>query len=221
MENQFVDPSVVSVKKPRRLVTFEEHMQKFDDLLNYVNDEIEKRAREQSSGARPLRKIRKRIIELQKETPKVARRKYCPKGKKRSGFILECEISDELRTFMKLEEGVNPSRKDITNAICVYIHLDKDEKRDRMLKWKHLNPKGKRDLQDPNNRMAVKPDSTLSKLLDYEKYKKKVQEGKVTRKKTDPKTKEKIVIVEEDPSLYYYVIQKLIQKHILEPIKKS
>lgn len=216
-DNQFVDPSIVK-KAKKRPVTFEEHMQKYDELLKLVSDEIDKRAREGTAGTRAFRKIRKKIVVLQKETPKVMKKKYRPKSKKRSGFILDCEISDELRTFLKLKKGENLSRIDITNAICVYAHLDPKEKREKILRWKHLNPNGKRDLQDPDNKRAIVPDAALSKLLGYKKYVSDVEKGKVKRIKTDPVTKEKHLVVEEDSTLYYYVIQKLIQKHIVKTI---
>jgi hypothetical protein len=197
-------------------VSLETHLQKYEVLRNILDNEIEKRSRQREPGVKILRTVRKKVIELQKEAPKIARRKrlMTEAQKRSSGFLKECEITDELRKFMKLSPDEYPSRIDITNAICAYIHIKPDEKRENILRWKHLN-KVDRNLQDPINKRIIVPDKKLSSLLKYKQYKKDVRSGKIIKSvkdKTTGKVDERIVI---DDSLYYSVVQKLIQSPII------
>jgi hypothetical protein len=210
-------------RAPRKKVTLESHLEKYDTLIKFLDEEIDRKSNDKEKGVRVFRTIRKSVKELHKEVPKIAntKRKNNVNGGKVSGFVLLCKITDELADFMELPRGSTPSRSDITNAICAYARLKPDETRPQLLKWAHLNKDGKRNLQDPNEKMAIIPDEKLSSLLNYEQYKQDVADGKITKKATDKMTKERKTVIVDNDALYYYVIQILIQNQIVETLKKE
>lgn len=204
-------------RAPRKRATLEGHIEKYDALLKILDEEIERKQKEREKGTRVLRSVRKTVRELRVEAPKIAhaKRRMSTNSKKVSGLELRYNISDELAEFMKIPKGSTPSRNDITNAICVYIHSHPDETRPQMVKWNHLNPKGKRNLQNPESKMTIIPDEKLEELLNYKQYKRDVKAGKVYQITTDRKTGKKEEVKVTDPALKYCVVQKLICKHIL------
>lgn len=192
------------------------HLEKYDDIVSVIDGEIDKRSREMGSGIRTLRSIRKKLLLLKKEMPLLSKEKL-PKRKVASNNGLLCTfvISDELADFLQVERGSMLSRLEVTCAICVYTKLSQDENRERMLRWKHLNPDCQRNLQDPDNKRAIIPDKKLSKLLGYDNYIRDVRGKKITKKFKNPETNEKEDVIVTDPSLYYYVIQKLVKSHLV------
>lgn len=213
-------------RAPRRPVTLESHLEKYDNLLKILDGEIERKQKEKEKGTRVFRSIRKLTRELRNEASKISKtkRRVSSDGKKVSGFVLKCKISDKLADFMGLDHGSTPSRNEITNSICVYANLKDGENRPQMLKWKHLNPGGKRNLQDPDDKMVIKPDAKLSKLLNYAQYKKDVKAGKVTKTVTvtdKNKNKKRQTVVVKTPEMRYWVIQRLIQSQIHGTIREE
>nr|QBK86587.1 MAG: SWIB/MDM2 domain-containing protein [Marseillevirus LCMAC102] len=207
-------------RQPRKKITIESHLAKHETLLAFIDKEIDKRAKERGKGTKIFRSLRKLSRELYREVPKIAKtRRKSVGGQKVSGFKLKCEITKELADFMQLPHDSTPLRTEITNAICVYAHINPDEDRSHVLKWMHLNSEGKRNLQNPEDKMTIIPDDTLKKLLGYEKYQQDVKDGLITRKKTDKNTNEKEIITVEDDALHYWVIQRLIQHQIIRTIK--
>jgi len=209
-------------RSPRKKVTIESHLEKYNRLLDILDANIERKQKEGEKGIREYRTIRKNIRELKAESVKIAnskRRTYS--GDKRvSGLELKCKITDDLADFMQLPKGSTPTRNEITNAVCVYIHLREDESRPQVLKWAHLNPGGKRNLQNPADRMKIIPDSKLSKLLGYEQYKAGVAAGEFMECVKNKKTQKSEDVVVTDPSLKYYVVQRLITKQIVSTLEK-
>lgn len=206
-------------KKPRKKVTIDTHMEKYALVLQMLDEEIERKQKAREPGIRTLQRIRGKVDELHCEVVKVAKiKRKNPNSKKVSGFSLECKITKELAEFMKIPEDSTPTRNDITNAICVYAHFNPAEKKPQVLKWKHLNPEGKRNLQDPKNKMYIIPDAKLKKLLNYDAYVKDVKEGKITRKTINKETGKRETITVDDTGLSYSVIQKLIQTQILKTV---
>jgi len=201
-------------RNPRKKVTQDAFQEKLKESIKLLDDEIESRKKDKAKGVRVLRKVRKNLKSLEKDAPKLSNKRGGGGGNKVSGFVLNCEISKELRDFISLQENENPTRTDITNAVCAYIKLKDGENRPQILKWKHLNPDGKRDLQNKDDKMAIIPDEKLSKLLGYEQYKKDVASGKVTKEQKKKGTGEKEVVVVNDDSLRYWVVQRLLQSHI-------
>ncbi len=117
---------------------------------------------------------------------------------------------------MQLEAGETPARNDITNALCAYVNIKPNEKREQMTKWKKLNPNN-RDLQDPKDKMVILPDEKLKMLLNYDQFVVDVKAGKITKKvKKDGHVVDEVVT---SPQLKYWVLQKLVQPHVLETIK--
>lgn len=214
------DDSSPKKRGPRRVVTYENHMQKFDELIKLIDEEIDRKSKDREKGVRTLRSINKMVKELQKDSEKISHRRRQTKNgnSKVSGFNYPCRISKELADFLGKDEEFTPTRKEITNAICVYCHVKPDEKRDHMKKWMYLNPEGKRNLQSPENKMIIFPDDKLKKLFKYNQYQKDVKSGKIVSKRRDKKTGEETTVKIEDDGLRYCVFQRLIKPHILETL---
>jgi len=217
------DPEVAEkkVRAPRKKITIENYLEKCNELLELLDGEVERKQKEREKGTRVFRSIRKTVRELKTDAPKLAntRRKTYTGEKRVSGLELKCKITPELADFMHLPHEATPSRNDITNAICAYIHLRQDEKRPQVLEWADMNPGGKRNLQNPQDRMKILPDEKLEKLLGYNLYKSDVEEGKIKETITNKKTRKREVVTVDDPSLKYYVVQRLIRKQILGTFK--
>jgi chromatin remodeling complex protein RSC6 len=210
---------VSSKRKPRRKVDLESHLFRYQKLITFLDEEIEKKQKAREPGIRSLQNIRKNLKEMENEVPKIAHAKRKnPTSKKVSGFSLKYKISDELAEFMKIEKGSTPTRNEITSAICAYIHIKPGETKEQITKWSSLNPGGKRNLQDPSNKMAILPDAKLKKLLKYDAYVKEVKKGNVYRNTINKETRQKEVVKVTDEALTYSVVQKLIQCQILAAI---
>ena len=190
----------------KKRVTPEEHQQHYDELLDYINEEINKRAKKKQEGVNVLRKTKKLVLKLKREQPKV--RKARPPNSNNS-FNKEVLLSDELCEFLQLPNGSRLPRIEVINAINVYCKLTEDESRPHMLKWKHINT-NQRNLQNPEKRNVIIPDERLSELLKYEQYKKDVENGLVTMKHKG------IQCTVNDDHLWYYVMVKLIQPHLIK-----
>lgn len=203
----------------RRRPTIDDHLARYDELLGMVNNEIERRGKEKERGSRVFRTIRKKLVSMKREVPYISRRRRTrivdPEKLASSGLMIQYPITDELRNFLGLPEDAKLSRLDATCAICVYSHLKKDEKREKMLKWAHLNPGGKRNLQNPKDKKSILPDKPLRKLLRYDAYKKAVGSGEVTKKVRNKDTGRSEVVPLQSDLLYYWVIQKLLSPHFL------
>ena len=131
-------------------------------------------------------------------------------------LLKPCTPSKELAKFLKLGKNEVVSRSDCVTAISLYVNVkdvpEEENTKDRQ-KWiKRMNPKG-RCLQDDEDRSIIHPDAALSKLLGYEEYKTQVEAGEKVWSRKDKQTGEKYDVVEDDPSLRYYVIQHLIAPH--------
>lgn len=207
------NPEPKKQRAPRKKVTLESHNKKFEDLLDLINKEIERKSREKEKGTRTFQRIRKIVRELHKETPKIAngkRKVRSTPSNRVSGFMIKYPINGDGAQFLQVEKGTLLSRREVTNAICVYSHLKPDEKRPQMLKWAYLNPQSKRDLQKPGKRMVIEPNGVLVDLLGYQEYQKQVKAGKVTKRTKIKGTSKTVEEIQEDDALYYWVMQKLI-----------
>jgi chromatin remodeling complex protein RSC6 len=215
------EPQEKKPRAPRKKVTIESYLERCEVLLALLDNEVERKQKEREKGTRVFRTVRKVVRDLKTDAPKLvnSRRKVYTGEKRVSGLELKCKITNELADFMKIDRGSCPSRNDITNAICAYIHIKKDEHRSQVLAWAHLNPDKKRDLQNPADRMKILPDEKLASLLGYESYKLEVETGKIRETVKNPKTQKREVVVVEDPSLKYYVVQRLIRKQIVSTFK--
>lgn len=214
------DLSNETLRAPRKKATVEGHIAKYAELLALLDNEIARKSREKEKGVRSFRKARKLVIALRKELPQVTRSREArlalsTRKNVASGITKRFQISKELAAFLKVPEGTELSRVEATNGICVYAHLNQDEKRESMLRWKNLNPGCKRNLQNPKDKKAIVPDAELTKLLRFNQYKKDVKAGKIKIKSKDKTTGKKEERVVTSDTMYYYVIQKLIGVHFL------
>jgi len=195
----------------RKSVNLETYTAKLDALIQTLTDEIERRSREKEKGVRFLRSVRKEVKDLLKQTPKIANRKAA-RPNTHSGFDVRKRISDELSAFLKVKSGTKLTGHEVNAALCVYVHLNEGESRENMLRWAHLNKGGKRNLQSADKRTVIEPDDALRKLLRYDRYVRDVAAGKIMVKRRNEEGR-KEPQVETDPSLYYYVMQRLVQVH--------
>jgi len=206
---------------PRKKPTITDHINNYNSLFELLDAEIDRKSRTKEKGARTLRTIRKTLTQMRKEVPQVTRSKsarlqYSKKKETNSGLMMGYTISTELADFLKISHDTRLSRVEATRAICVYAHLKEDEKREPMLRWKYLNPGGKRNLQFPQDKKAIIPDKALSKLLRYDEYKKKVSAGLITYNVKDKETGKKNVVKVKTDALYYWAIQTLLGIHFLD-----
>lgn len=170
-----------SGKRQRRVVTKESVLEDFDLLLSELEKEIESlrdtntkdTKTRKTKGVKFLKSVTKNIKTLRNDASRVMRtRKQSTRPKNTSsGFMKPVQISPEMAKFTGWEPDVPRSRVDVTKYLCKYI-------RDN-------------DLQNPEDRRIIRPDSQLKTLLN-------IQDGS------------------KDP-LMYYSLQKYIQHHFKKP----
>ena len=164
-------------KRQRRVVTKESVLTDFETLLSDLEREIESlrdtnakdtKARK-AKGVKFLKSVTKNIKTLRNDASRVMRtRKQSTRPKNTSsGFMKPVQISPEMAKFTGWEPDVPRSRVDVTKYLCQYIREN--------------------DLQNPEDRRIIRPDSQLKTLLN-------IQDGS------------------KDP-LTYYSLQKSIQHH--------
>lgn len=200
------------IESGSRKLTMLEYITNFDNLLELLNDEIDKRSRRKGDSVRLLQRIRKHVSSLKTSA------KWVTKGAKRApptvnGLDIPIIVSDELADFLQLDGNEDLTRIDVTRALCVYCHLSPDEEREETLRWKYLNEDG-RDLRNPDNRQQIIPDKQLRELLGYDKYIDDVKNGKVIAHRKNKITGEREEYVVTDPALTYFRLQYLLSKHI-------
>lgn len=206
-------------KRSRARPTVESHNEKYALIFEDLDKEIERRSDMKEKGVRVLKGIKKRLERMQKEVlilSKTKRPRNPDAPKRKGGFMMEKRISEELAKFLHLDPETLINRVDATNAICYYARVKDGENRESMKRWESLNPDGKRNLQDPNNKKAILPDKALKKLLHYDEYVKDVKAGKVTKKSRNKETGSKEDVLVDDHQLYYWTVQKLINRHFVK-----
>lgn len=208
------DDQIGIVKNKRHYATLPEHVARYEALFQFLDAEIDRKCRKKERGVRALITMRKSLTAMYKEVPNLHRRKPSTKPRKdcESGLTSKLPISTELAKFLKVDPKTKLSRVDAVCALCVYIKRDPDETRERMLRWVHLNKKG-RNLQDPGVGSTIIPDEALSKLLRYPAYQKAVKKGKVTKKVRHKMTREVTEVVVTSDGLYYWTLQRLLAPH--------
>ena len=169
-----VDTVTVDGKRQRRVVTKESVLEDFDLLLKEIETEVEAlrnpdAKKTKSKGVKFTRMVGKRVKGLRNDAGRVMRtRKVSTRPKNTSsGFMKPVQISSEMADFTGWEPDVPRSRVDVTKYLCQYIR--------------------EHDLQNPEDRRIIRPDSQLKSLL-------KLQDS------------------EKNP-LTYYSLQKSIQHH--------
>ena len=140
------------------LQTLEDHVEE----LRSSNSKTRK-----NTGVKFVKSVTKSLRTLKKDTVKAMKMKRKTNRAKNttSGFMKPVKISDEMIKFTGWDADAPKSRVDVTKFICKYIK--------------------EKDLQKPEDRRVILPDSKLKKILKYE----------------------------EGDNLTYYSLQKKIQHH--------
>ena len=163
---------VAQPKRTRRVVDRESVVRDFDSLLQTLEDHVEELRSSNSktrknTGVKFVKSVTKSLRTLKKDTVKAMKMKRKTNRAKNttSGFMKPVKISDEMIKFTGWDADAPKSRVDVTKFICNYIK--------------------EKDLQKPEDRRVILPDSKLKKILKYE----------------------------EGDNLTYYSLQKKIQHH--------
>ncbi len=150
--------------KQRRVVTKESVQESFDSLLSEVQSTIDLLTGEGKDKAkvntlRFARSVARQVKALRSDFNRVAKVKTRTASTRpaNSGFMKPVAVSTALAKFTGWDASQVRSRVDVTKYICQYV---KDN-----------------NLQDPNDRRNIIPDSKLAKLLDYDAKKEKDAEG--------------------------------------------
>lgn len=147
-----VDGEPVARKK-RSVPTLETVDEQFNELLELILAEIEKR-REASSnkinGIKFLRTVNKRLKTLHARSLRVMKKKKVrPRSTNtNSGFLKAVNISAEMAKFTGWAPEETRSRVEVTKFLCNYIK--------------------EHDLQNPVDRRQILPDDKLATLLGYD-----------------------------------------------------
>jgi chromatin remodeling complex protein RSC6 len=196
------DEETVSGPKKRTKPTIYDHIAHYEQLLNLINGEIDRKSRtRENGGVRILQKSRKMIETMRKELVHITRSKEAraalsTRKKTLSGLTMKYFVSQKLADFLQIDSEVDTvSRVDVIRAVCVYAHIKPDEKREDILVWSYLNPGSKRNLQNPNNKKTILVDRVLSNLFN--------------KKGDDPSLKN---------GIGYNSIQGLVNHHFLEAV---
>ena len=160
-------------KRTRRVVDRESVVRDFDSLLQTLEDHVEElrsssnNKTRKNTGVKFVKSVTKSLRTLKKDTVKAMKMKRKTNRAKNatSGFMKPVKISDEMIKFTGWDADAPKSRVDVTKFICNYIK--------------------EKDLQKPEDRRVILPDSKLKKILKYE----------------------------EGDNLTYYSLQQKIQHH--------
>lgn len=206
-------------KRKRATVTLETYMEKIRAAVEKCESEISRLSSNptgERKGIKTLKSVRRTLLELEHKAPKLTklRRRYHMSGsvRKNSGLTTPQQISDELRSFLRINEDRQLSRIEVTRAINSYIHLKEDEKRPNILVWGYLNL-NQRNLQNGEDKRIIFPDKPLAHLLRYPQYKQDVAERKITEARKNKATGIKETVLVTSDALHYRTVQKLIQIH--------
>ena len=117
----------------------------FDNLLVTLSDLKSKITVIQNSVRGIEKNVRKELRSLERKLNKNKNKG----SRKPSGFAVPSSISNELCSFMKLNQGAKIARTEVTQYIINYIK--------------------QKELQDKNNGRKIKPDKALKSLLNVKK----------------------------------------------------
>ena len=160
-------PVLVERVEPAKLqATRESVVEWFEKMVDDMKDEIVRLKQEKLPGSKFLRTLNKNLKNLKTKTVRVMGKKPAKRSNTNSGFLKQVPISKEMAKFTGWEPKELKSRVDVTKFLCNYIK--------------------EHNLQNPEDRRVILPDSRLRKLLH-------IKTG--------------------DPPLTYYRIQSCIKPH--------
>ena len=182
---------VVEEDKKRKKVSKESLVEDFNLIAVKLDEEIlkfeEKKKSDKSKvvGIQFLKQLRKLHKNLLRDSIKLLKIKKLNRVvNENSGFKKPVRVSEDLCKFFSWDSSQLYSRTDVTRAVCKYI--------------REFN------LQDPENKRIIKPDTKLTALLSY-----------------DPKTMPINVETNQPSPLYYYYLQKLLTQHFPDSLAKK
>ena len=137
--------------KKRRSPTRESVLEDFETMIMSVDAEI-KLLREgpaKTKGVKFLRSLNKNLKLLRNRTARVMKQKHKTgrTNNKNSGFLKPVSISKEMARFTGWDPKELRSRVEVTKYICQYI--------------------AENELQNPEDRRQIRPDTKLQKLLGF------------------------------------------------------
>lgn len=217
------EPPKEATQKPRVPFSLESYEARLNEVLSKLDSEIEKLKESGDKGTRFLKHVRKEVNWAQHNAVRLTKQKKKRESDNQNNqFDREVEITPELRKFLKNPSGPITYR-DVTNALCAYVH--NNPKKPSGEKWGSvMNPGCKRNLQQKGNGMVINPDKPLSKLLRYDEYVKRVKNGELECTKTikdENGNKRSVRAVQDDPSLRYCIMNKLVNEHHILATKKT
>lgn len=141
----------------RRTPTRESVLEDFENLIIGIETEIQqlREGPTKTKGVKFLRSLNKNIKLLRNRTARVMKQKQRSgrSNNKNSGFLKPVPISKEMARFTGWDVNELRSRVDVTKYICNYI--------------------SENNLQNPEDRRQINPDSKLRKLLGFDPKKNK------------------------------------------------
>jgi len=151
-----------NTKKSRRSVTRETVLERLDNIIQTLEDQITSIRGESTDGTkrtkcapgvRYLRGLVKEVKATRNDAARVMKQRQKPKraSNNSSGFMKPVKISSEMARFTGWKPENLASRVEVTKYICDYIKEN--------------------DLQNPKDRRQILPDDRLKKLLKYNEEK--------------------------------------------------
>lgn len=178
-------------------MTEEEHLEEqFSTLLESFK-EFSKSVRDtMTTFQSELRSLAAMSKKLRRRTRKRTRGNKTP-----NGFTKTVEVSPELLKFCGKPSGTQMSRNEVNNFIHTYIREN--------------------NLQNPENKRQIVPDSKLKKILDMNKLRSKKQLLEDTRENAEKKgwsserLEAELAKVTDKEYVHYFNLQRLVKHHYL------
>lgn len=141
----------------RRSPTRESVLEDFENMIISIETEIQqlREGPSKTKGVKFLRSLNKNLKLLRNRTARVMKQKHKTgrTNNKNSGFLKPVAISKEMAKFTGWDASELRSRVDVTKYICNYI--------------------SEHNLQNPDDRRQINPDTKLQKLLGFNPKKSK------------------------------------------------
>lgn len=210
--------SFLKKEKKGKRHNLESHVKEYDLLIKKLEEKIEKKKLNREPGTNFLCGIKNNVEDMRKHLLSFSKakriRSQASPVNRVPGLKMPCSLSKDLSSFLNVEENTKLSRTEVYTAIYAYINIKEGETREKVLKFKYLNEKGRNLQKKIGTKTIIEPDKKLSKLLNYEKYVSDVESGKILKTTFDKITGEEKEIVITDSNLTYRNILSLIEVHL-------
>lgn len=150
--NKGNDEPETKPQRKRHVPTKESVLENIDDLISLVAGEIESRreSEEKVKGIKFLLSVNKQLKAIKTRANRVMNNKNKVKRQpnSNSGFLKPVNVSNEMLKFTGWSASDEHSRVDVTRFVCAYVR--------------------EKNLQNPDDRRQINPDTKLAKLLKYD-----------------------------------------------------